>query len=203
MAEGNYPAAVDDFTEAIILKPSMADAYLGRAESNMRLGKNNAAEIDLIRAGEIYVSQKRYEAGADMFNRVIQINRKSMAALINIGSLHWRLGNKNEAVETYKTALKVDKNNFRINYELGKIYYALGKNKDADKRLRKARDIDRTVPEVYHYLMLNYFARDDFNKVKKTYGEFKSNTTEDQVQAFKSNPRHDAIIRIVGEYERP
>ena len=51
--------------------------------------------------------------------------------------------------------------------------------------------------------MLNYFARDDFAKVKKTYADFNLNIPGDQVQAFKTDPKYDAILRIVGEYQRP
>jgi tetratricopeptide (TPR) repeat protein len=202
-ADGNVEAAVQDFTEAINMKPSMADAYVSRAEAYTAGGKTILAENDYIRAGEIYATQKRNESALDCFRKAISINKKSIAALINRGDLYKKLNAKEKALNDYKQAVKYGKNNFRANFELGKMYFSMGKHKDADKRLRKARDLDPSVPQVYHYLMLNYFARDDFGKVKKTYGTFKDNVSEDQQQAFKDNPRYDAILRIVGEYERP
>jgi tetratricopeptide (TPR) repeat protein len=203
LSEGNIESAIRDFSEAINIKPSMADAYFGRAEANLAVGKTKLAETDLIRAGEIYTSQKRNESALDAFDKALDINNKSVAALLNRGDLYRRMEFQDNALQDYKDAVKYDKNSFRANFELGKMYFAMSKNKDADKRLRQAQEINPRSPEVYHYLMLNYFARDDFNKVKKTYGDFKSNVSDDHKQDFKENPRFDAILRIVGEYERP
>jgi len=203
MSKGDVDAAVADFTEAINMDPSMADAYFMRADAYSQTGKTIPAESDYIRAGEIYRTQKRYATALDAFNRAIEINDKSLPALLNRGDIYIIQENKGAALDDYQSAAKCDKNNFRANFELGKLYFSIGQHKDADKRLRKARDIDPSVPEVYHFMMLNYFARDDFNKVKKTYSDFKNRTSEDDVQAFKINPRFDAILRIVGEYERP
>ncbi len=203
LADGNMAAAISDFTEAIKLKPSMADAHINRAEAYLAGGQNAEAEADYIRAGEIYVSQKRTQSAMSAFNKAISINNESVIAYINRGDLYQRLDDRDKALEDFKKAVKIDSENYRGNFELGKIYFAMGNNKEADKKLRKARDLNPQSAAVYHYLMLNYFARDDFGKVKKTYGEFKVNVSEDQQQAFKENPRFDAILRIVGEYERP
>lgn len=203
LADGNIDAAIQDFTEAIKMKPSLADAYAGRADAYKVSGKSEAAGEDYIRAGEIYASQKRNQSAMTCFNKAIDLDGVSVVALLNRGDLHRRADRKEQAIEDYQTVLKHDRNNFRANFELGKIYFSSANHKDADKMLRKARDIDASNPEVYHYLMLNYFARDDFGKVKKTYGDFKDNVSDEQQQAFRSNPRFDAILRIVGEYERP
>ena len=69
---GNAAAAVDDFTEAINLKPGMADAYLGRGEAYSQTGNQAAAESDFVKAGEIYITQKRYQTAQDLFTKVIE-----------------------------------------------------------------------------------------------------------------------------------
>ena len=203
LADGDIDAAVQDLSEAIRIKPAMADAYISRAEAYTLARKTKLAEADFIRAGEIYDSQKRTESALGCFNRALEIDDQSVAAYLNRGDLYRRMDYRENALEDFQNAVKYDKENPRANFELGKMYFSVGNYKDADKRLRKARDLDPRNPEVYHYLMLNYFARDDFGKVKETYGNFKQTASEDQQQAFKENPKFDAILRIVGEYERP
>ena len=203
LAAGNAGAAVDDFTEAINLKPGMADAYLGRGEAYLQIGNQTAAESDFIKAGEIYVTQKRYQTAQDLFTRVIEADKRSIPAFLARADLYSLRDDRTNAIADYDRVLKLDKENFQANYELGKIYFAAGQNKEADKRLRKAQEIDTNVPEVYHLLMLNYFARDDFAKVKKTYADFCLNVPSDQVEAFKADPKFDAVLRVLGEYQRP
>lgn len=203
LGQGNPQAAANDFTEAINLDPQLADAYQGRARAYQLTGTLAAAEADYIKAGEILSTQKRYETAGDAYARALEVNKKSIPALLALADLSERRGDRNKAFDLYDEALKYDEASFRANFELGKLYFAAGKSKDADKRLHKACEIDPRSPEVYHYLMLNYFARDDFSRVKKTYADFKLNVPPDQVERFKTDPKFDPILRIVGEYDRP
>jgi len=203
LSAGNLQAAIQDFSEAINLQPTMADAYAGRAEAQ-RLSENRAAyEADLVKAAALYTSQNRFETAQGLYSDILAANRNSIPALLGRAKLYHRQNDRNSAMESYKQVLKLEPQNFEANFETGKIYFAMGKNKDADKRLRQAREINPRAPEVYHYLMLNYLSRDDINKVKEVYADFKLNATEDQVQSFKDNPRFDAVLRVLGEYQRP
>lgn len=203
LSRGDAESAIRDLTQAIAMDPSMGDAYFKRAQANMDVSETTQAEADYVRAGEIYRTQKRMSTALDAFNRALEINSKSVPALINRGDIYSLQENTSAAMDDYQDALKANKNNFRANFELGKAYFALGKYKDADKRLRKAKEIDPSVPEVYHYLMLNYFARDDFNDVKKTYSAFKESVDPNEVQSFRGNPRYGAILRVIGDYDSP
>lgn len=203
LAKGDPESAIRDLTVAIDMDPSMADAYFKRAQANQEVSKTVLAESDYVQAGEIYRTQRRMSTAMDAFNRAIEINSKSVPALINRGDIYSLQDNKSAAMDDYQAAVKADQNNFQANFELGKAYFLLGKFKDADKRLRKARELNPSVPEVYHYLMLNYFARDNFKDVKKTYSDFKESVGPNEVQAFKGNPRYDAILRVIGEYDNP
>ncbi len=203
LTDGNAKAAIDDLNEAIKLKSSMADAYAGRARANKLLGNDDLAVEDYILAGEIYSRQKRYETAHQMFDNALDVNDDSFAALTNKAELYRRQGDSERAADYYKKAISKDRENFQANFELGKLYFSMHKNKWADKYLQKAREVNPREPEVYHYLMLNYFAKDDFKEVKEVYADYKLLVNNDQLQEFKANPRYEPIIRIVGEYERP
>ena len=194
---GDYGTAVSSFTEAIKLKPSMGDAYRERGRSYALLEQNEKAASDFVRAGEIYISQSRLQEAKDLFNKALESNDESIPALLNLAYLTRDQHGLNEAVDIYKQVLDIDKKNFAANFELSKTYFSLGKYKDADKYLRKTQKIDSSVPEVYHYLMLTQFARNDFDKVKDTYGDYTDIASEDEIMAFKDNPKFEAIMRIL------
>lgn len=203
LGRGDPESAIRDLTEAVKMDPSMADAYYKRAQANEQLSKTILAESDYVRAGEIYRTQKRMATALEAFNRAIEINPHSVPALLDRGDIYMLQDNKGAAMDDYQAAVKADNNNFAANFDLGKAYFALGKYKDAEKRLRKAKDLDPSVPDVYHYLMLTYFARDDFNDVKRTYSDFKQSVSPNEVQSFRVNPRYDAIVRVIGNYDQP
>lgn len=203
LANGNAKAAIPDLTEAINLKPSMADAYANRARAYQLTNNNELAVADYVRAGEIYVQQKRFETAHQMFDNAIDVNDDAIAALINKGDLYRRQKDNNNAENYLKKAAQKDKNNYRANFELGKLYFSMQKHKWANRYLERAKEINPGIPEIYHYLMLNYFARDDFKKVQKIYSDFKTIVSQDHLNDFKHNPRYEPIIRVVGEYERP
>lgn len=203
LTQGNSQAAVGDFTEAIDLNPKMAEAFYGRARAHQLAETYGAAETDFVKAGELFSSQKRYETARDAFDKALELNKKSLPALLNVAALTAQQGNQTRAFELYNEVLKYENDNFEANLELGKLYFTAGKNKEAEKRLRKANELNPQAPESYHYLMLNYFARDDFGKVKTTYSSFLLNVPSEQVDKFKSDPKFDPIHRVIGEYERP
>lgn len=200
---GNMANAIADFTEAINLDPSMAKAIFGRAEANNAVGEYNVAEIDFVRAGEIFASKKRTSDAKSAFKEALKINSKSIPALLNQADMARKEKDREAALKNYKAVLRIDKNNFRANLEMGKTYYAMGKHRNASKLLKTARSINPSEPSTYRYLMLNYFARDDFKRVKQTYSDFQKNTSDKVVQTFKENRRYDAILRVVGEYKHP
>lgn len=203
LEQGNIQAAINDLSEAINLKPSMADAYKLRGDAYLNNSQSEKAENDYVRAGEIYASQKRESAAVNMFEKTLEINKKSIPAQLNLASHYKNSNNTDKALRLYKQVLRQDKNNFTANLESGKIYFSIGKNRDADKKLRKAKEQSPRSAEVYHYLMLNYFARDDFKKVKQSYADFRDNVSDNEIKSFQNNSQYDAIHRIVGEYERP
>ncbi|MFH1701507.1 MAG: PEGA domain-containing protein [Candidatus Zixiibacteriota bacterium] len=203
LASGDILSAIKNLSDAINLKPSMADAYKLRADAYLSNNQTAKAENDYVRAGEIYSSQNRESTAVNMFEKALNINNNSISALLNMASCYKNQNENDEAFRIYKQVLREDKNNFTANLEMGKLYFSIGKNRDADKSLRKAKDLSPRSAEVYHYLMLNYFARDDFQRVKESYGDFKNNVSENEITAFKNNSSFDAIHRIVGEYVRP
>jgi len=80
--------AFEDFSHAIDIDPSRADAYLGRANTLNTLG--------------------RYEESLADYNRAIEIDPELANAYANRGSAHSQTGQYKEAIADYEKALELD-----------------------------------------------------------------------------------------------
>ena len=80
--------AFEDFSRAIDMDPSRADAYLGRANTLNTLG--------------------RYEESLPDYNRAIEIDPKLANAYANRGSAYSQLGQYQKAIADYEMALELD-----------------------------------------------------------------------------------------------
>ena len=80
--------AFEDFSRAIDMDPSRADAYLGRANTLNTPG--------------------RYEESLPDYNRAIEIDPKLANAYANRGSAYSQLGQYQKAIADYEMALELD-----------------------------------------------------------------------------------------------
>ena len=80
--------AFEDFSRAIDIDPSRADAYLGRANTLSTLG--------------------RYEQALPDYNRALEIDPELANAYANRGSAHSQTGQYKKAIADYEKALELD-----------------------------------------------------------------------------------------------
>ena len=80
--------ALKDFSRAIDINPSRADAYLGRANTLSTLG--------------------RFEEALPDYNRALEIDPKLANAYANRGSARSQLGQYKKAIADYEKALELD-----------------------------------------------------------------------------------------------
>ena len=99
----------------------------------------------------------------------------------------------------YTRALEIDDQFYPACLGAGITEFKLGDNKSAEKHLKKAKKLNDSDPILYHYLMLNYLARDNIKQIKKTYGQFKNVARPDELAEFKSSSRFAPIIRLIDE----
>ena len=80
--------AYEDFSRAIEIDPTRADAYVGRANTLLTLG--------------------RFEESLPDYNRAIEIDPELANAYANRGSAHSHLGQYEKAIADYEMALELD-----------------------------------------------------------------------------------------------
>lgn len=111
-----YAEAIDDYTHAIDLRPSVADNYFYRGETYMRIGERELAQKD--------------------FERALGLNSRMSAPLGELAYLYATSGQPQKAIEFANRALETNERNWRAYYSRGLAFFSLN---DFDAALADAQ----------------------------------------------------------------
>ena len=95
---GNYTAAAEEYNNVIELDPYSVDAYLGAANSYVKLGRNDDA-IDLLQTGY------NYTGSGSIWSRLVYLKKTPH---LNLADSYLANGKYSEAAEEYKIVLSID-----------------------------------------------------------------------------------------------
>lgn len=102
----NYQQALIDFTEVINLQENLVGAaYSDRCLVNIYLQNYSAAESDCTSA--------------------IEYNPNNLEAYLNLGLVHYRRAEYDQAIAKYQYVIQSDHDNYPAYYNLGLVYFAL------------------------------------------------------------------------------
>lgn len=139
-AINDFEAAIADFSEAILLDPQHAKAFVFRANALLEQGKGEDALNDYSEAARIspdwdlpyynrglaHARLGRLDEAAADFTRAIELQPGDAAAYFNRGNIRVDLGELDEAVADYTSALAIDPNDAATCTNRGNAYNQLG-----------------------------------------------------------------------------
>ena len=194
---GDYQTALADFSKAVDLKNSFADAYYYRGETQKKLKVFEKAHDDFLRSAEIYQFRKDINQAITAYNKAIEVNNKSITARLGRGNLYLNKGEEIAAIADFEAVHDLDKNNAQAYYGLGEARFRQGYYKKAVEHFKDARSLDKDNPKVYQYLMLSYLGANDVKNVKKSYDKFMDVATQEQVDRMNKDKKYTAVMRVV------
>jgi tetratricopeptide (TPR) repeat protein len=201
-AAAKFNDAIEDFTRAVELSPGLADAYFSRAEAYAKTGENERAAGDYVRYGEIQRIKGRNDQAVSAFSSALTLSPGNIAALVGRGGAKADNGDYRMGLNDYEEALKFDGQCYSALFGAGVCQFRLANYKKAEKYFQQAYEIDKSDPYLYHYMMLNYLARDDIKNVQRIYAEFKTVADPAMLAEFKSSSRFQPILRLIEEENR-
>jgi tetratricopeptide (TPR) repeat protein len=119
--KGDYQGAIAAYSQAILLNPNYAPAYVGRGNARDDLGDNQGALAD--------------------YNEALRINPNDADAYYNRGVTRSRLENRQGALADYNEALRINPNLAEAYYNRGLLRSQLGDKQAAIEDLQKAADL--------------------------------------------------------------
>ncbi|UCD94605.1 MAG: tetratricopeptide repeat protein [Candidatus Zixiibacteriota bacterium] len=202
LSSNDFETAIEDFSLAIEQSPGRMDAYQGRAEAYSASGKIDQAVNDYIRAGEINRISGIHAGANDAFSSALNHKPKNINALVGRAGALSDNGDYRAALDDYNRALDIDREFYPALFGAGQSYFRMGDHKKAEKSFEKAYDRNQSDPFLYQYMMLNYLARDNIKKLRKTYSEFKIVANPAELAEFKSSSRYEPVLRLIKEDDR-
>jgi len=154
--QGNYDRALEDFNQAILLNPSYALAYDGRATAYFYKGDYDHAFSDYSEAikmipknaisyanrGTIYSQKGDFVHAIEDYTEAIRISpTRAFSSYCNRGMAYGNTGNNDRAIEDFTEAIKLNPQYAQLYYYRGLAYKAKGDMSTAMDEIKKSCDM--------------------------------------------------------------
>jgi tetratricopeptide (TPR) repeat protein len=124
-AEGDFQAAIDDYTQSLAKHPGYAAAVFNR--------------------GNAYFHQHQYDQAIVDYSKALEVDVTDAKALNNRGAAWFKKGNLQSAMANFTMALAIDPEDPDLFLNRGKVYEALG---DADKAREDFLQVKKLDPSA-------------------------------------------------------
>ena len=154
-----------------------ADALIHFKNKNLDKAKSLLDKADALQAknpeikilyGDIYTAMNNGTLAADYYNKALDLNPKSVKAIVNKGRLYKGSTNYEGAAEEFKNAIKIDDSFAPAHRELGECYYRLGKLEDAKAEYKKYLELSKNnCGARIRYASFLYLSKDYSNALNE------------------------------------
>ena len=97
-------------------------------------------------------SDEQMEQAATLYRRALEADPFLVAALINLGNIHYARSRLAEALALYEQACQISPDFFEAHYNLANVLHDLGRLQEAADTYRAALDLDTAHPDAHFYL---------------------------------------------------
>jgi tetratricopeptide (TPR) repeat protein len=198
---GEFDAAIADYTTALQLDPTNATPYINRGLVYDKLGKLDESIADFSEAIKIdpqdtevynnrgleYYQQGKLDTAVADFNQAIQLDSTNTFAYNNRGLVYTDQDKLDAALADFTQAISLDPQYIQAYSGRGQVYLQQGKDDAAVADYTQAIQLDPTVSNNYYYRGLVY-ANQNKNDAAIT----------DLTQAIQLNPQNETAYFIRG-----
>ncbi len=178
LQRGEYERAAAEFTAALRLDPTLADAYANRGEANRLAGD--------------------YEQALADYDNAHLLDPTNARILFNRGMVHWILGQVESAIADYSACLRLDASNALAWTNRGSAHADKGDLNSALADFGRALQLDPSSPLAYQKRADVYVRKGDHDRAIADYNQAVRLNPFDALSCIK---RGDAF-RSKGQYDR-
>ncbi len=134
--QGQWADAIQEFNEAVRLKPDYGQAY-----NNM---------------GTSYQFQGKRDRAIAAYQRAVEVQPRLIEAHHNLGNLYLMQGKIQEAIHAYKQVIRIRPDLPQAHVDLGRAYIMGGRLDEAIPELQVAIDMDPNLAQAHYLLGVAY-----------------------------------------------
>jgi tetratricopeptide (TPR) repeat protein len=119
---GDLARSIQAFTDALEMRPTLVDAFIGRGRCHLELGDYSSAMSDFARAedlnpdrpdphvamGDLYFARKEYKRAIEFYDQAVEIDGSHAMARCRRGISHYYRKNYRQAYQDLQRALALD-----------------------------------------------------------------------------------------------
>jgi tetratricopeptide (TPR) repeat protein len=168
---GQYQQAIEDFNQAILLKPYYANAYHSRGTAYAELGQYKRALENFNEAirlkpdsalayysrGTAYAKLGQYQHALENFNEVIRLQPDYAPAYYSRGDVYAELGQQSRAIEDYNKTIKLQPDYAEGCLNRGITYAKLDQQSQAIENYNKTIRLQPDYAVAYNNRGIAYF----------------------------------------------
>ncbi len=162
---GDNQGALDDFTEALRLKPNYVNAYNNRGVVRLQRGDYKGAIDDFteglrfnpddatayLNRGSARAAMGNYQEAIADYNKVLRLNPDEGDAYMGLGGAHAAMGNYDEAIADYNKVIKRKPDDATAHYNRGLAYILKTDKEKAIEDLQISAQLFRKQGDISGY----------------------------------------------------
>ena len=151
---GNVCCYLGNWNEAVIHYKKALELYSSPSDTDASAGLNGASDecSMLYNLGNAYFMQKKYEKALKSYEKSLKLNPYLTTAQENLAFCLIGSGEKEKALEYFKTASEADTTNLRIHQILSGLFIEMGRYQEAESEINECIRLKPDGVEAYEEL---------------------------------------------------
>jgi Flp pilus assembly protein TadD len=202
LEQGQWPAAIDEYTKGLEYEPENADALQYRGWAFLKSGNAVKAKSDFVRAAQLHHAANRNLDAVTCAGYLIELEPGESDHCRRRAEYYIALSEFDKAIDDYKSAIKRDKNAIAPRLGLAEAHFATGDFREAAKEFDRARKLTDKPSSIYVRMLIALTNAGLDKDVRKKYEELTQIADPAWLESLRQDPEWLRVLQIVDPSER-
>ncbi|MGE5084746.1 MAG: tetratricopeptide repeat protein [Bacillota bacterium] len=154
---------------------------------------------------EVYKQEDRYSQAKDIYEKVVEADRRNKKAWLGLGESYKALGLNDKALKALLQAAVIDPTDGEALFQAGKLYLETARYDEAIQQFKRVQRLNPNFPRTYYYIGKASFASGDLDGAATAAKEEKKlnpNMADSYILAAEIYSARKQFTECAGEYSQ-